>query len=303
MITINNRYKISRRLAKLSTIFQDATDSTKIDIPDSIDLPNIGSNFDNDILEMLDSILDTLDKSWSKDPNELSESSSKIETILHTNTQPTIQIMMDITVRLDIRPVISYIMWKSTTIFELYHLNQNVVKACIENCNGYAYNILSRFFDSDYRKSQQLAIYMIDDFIKAEKLTNKIFYEISHDDIWLYNLVDLPYVLTMIDPIDYKKYAFPTLDMDNNWEKCADLIDKILGDYFKLTYFKSILIEYSIYLISPTYKIAKISKNEHEQRWYDSLYHFPKKISDEYHIFVIVPRNKIKHVNFKITSY
>ena len=77
---------------------------------------------------------------------------------------------------LDMRSCISAILYWSEELFTSHIMKLDILLACLENCNGHAFNILTHILDLNDLKLISFAQYHIEKFVMYEKSTDLICY-------------------------------------------------------------------------------------------------------------------------------
>lgn len=129
MLTINGRYQFSKELLLHSTIIQDMMSHCEGELPSNIELPNVVREISPLAIKELEKV-----KNWEPlNYNDLKEDSGR-----HIKKET-----LDLAVLLDMRDLIPVIIFGTDGIdfFEELQI-PNILKACIEHCNGQTYTML-----------------------------------------------------------------------------------------------------------------------------------------------------------------
>ena len=161
MITINERYQFSKELLLHSTIIQDMMADCKGEIPKDIELPNVAKEISLEVIQELEKI-----KNWlPPDYDDLRDTGRTVK-----------KETLDTAILFDMRDLIPLIIFTvdGYEIFE--HLQvPNVLKACIENSNGHAYDMLQIILVCCTSKTIRTALYHLEEFSRYDK-TGKILF-------------------------------------------------------------------------------------------------------------------------------
>ena len=200
----------------LSTPIQDTLWTETKELPSNIDLPNVCKGLTQTTLDIFEWILKFLPDMWNVEIDfKHSAQVMRIDQILET------------AISLDMRPIMSYIIWCCTAEYRCKYLKvMNIMKACIENCNGAANKLLQMIISLNDRKTYQLAIYLLDDFIAMEQNSKITLIEVcdysregtarqSLERRFLFVSHDYPRLVPVkIKSNNYKKYLIEITDYE-----------------------------------------------------------------------------------------
>lgn len=161
MVLVNGKYHFSKDLIMQSTVIQDMLNDCGGELPDEISLPNVISDIDQETIDELKYISERDIDVWII---------PKVPTVLPIFQENTLQLA----IRMDMRYMISKIMYACHKLFEKFIEVPNVLKACLENCNGYAYHVLRAIIDLNKIRPLATAIYHLQEIIDAEKNTKSV---------------------------------------------------------------------------------------------------------------------------------
>lgn len=157
-LTINKKWTISRRLALESTIISDMVSDCN-EFPSNIEVENLVQDIKMICLHELEEYFINFKDQWiiphPKCPNILCPKE-----------------LMKLAIRFDMRRIMSIIAYWNSDHLDAFLVDQNILKACLENCNGYAYHILEQLKDC-CPNSYGTIMYHLKEFPKYDKLSNK----------------------------------------------------------------------------------------------------------------------------------
>lgn len=187
-----NQVEIPKELAIESTTIKDMLDDCGYD-QESIHIDSLHLSVINaKDIELLLKVFPHISHAWK-------EESSKIERAR----------MFEIAKMMNMRRIMSYMMYSNVTLFRQHISDQDVMKACLEHCNGYAYHLLQKILELDDRKVFRLACTMLQDFVAAEQYSKYWLYEVRLNGTIIIFLLEQKYALKRIKASEYEKYRLP----------------------------------------------------------------------------------------------
>lgn len=209
MALVNKKYQFSKKLLLQSTVIQDMLSDCGGELPSEITLPNVISDISDHTVDELEKIMNMKIKIWKK------VVPLRGDMLI---TEDTLQLA----IRMDMRYLISKILYLSTSLFAKFIEIPNVLKACIENCNGYAFHVLA-IIKILGKRPLIVALYHLQEIVDAEKNTRLILYQRYILGGIQLGFVESKYVLKLIKFQDIENYKidsdvnpdFKELDIDD----------------------------------------------------------------------------------------
>ena len=192
VLLINDEYAISKQLALESTIIQDMISDCQ-EFPKELTIPNLTKDLDLTLFKHLEKL--------SQDHSEW------IELYPDSSIKCDPEPLLKIAIRFDMRRLISLLIYYyKEDFYEKYLSIPNILKACLEHCNGYSYHIIDPLREGSYPKTYACILTHIHDFpSKDTKSGMTLICVVSgcHSSIIVH---EHGYIPVLIHPDNFDKY-------------------------------------------------------------------------------------------------